>query len=87
MESIKVTMNFFQILDNAINNSLEKAAEKKGISVPELIEEFRNPEYLKTNINNQIKLEKIHKPLEIVSIANHYEINKDHRKQECLVIQ
>ena len=87
MESVKVTMNFFQILDDAVNNSLEKAAEKKGMSVPELIEEFRKPEYMKTNGNNQIKLEKIHKSLEIVSIANSNKVDNDYRQQECLVIQ
>ena len=86
MESIKTTMNFLQILDDVINNSLEKAAEKKGITVSELIEEFRKPEYLKTNGNNQIKLKKIHKPLEIFSIANNNKVDNDHKEQEYLVI-
>ena len=86
MESIKTTMNFLQILDDVINNSLEKATEKKGITVSELIEEFRKPEYLKTNGNNQIKLKKIHKPLEIFSIANNNKVDNDHKEQEYLVI-
>ena len=86
MESIKTTMNFLQILDDVINNSLEKATEKKGITVSELIEEFRKPEYLKTNSNNQIKLKKIHKPLEIFSIANNNKVDNDHKEQEYLVI-
>ena len=87
MEQITTTMNFFQILDDVLNNSLEKAAEKKGITVPELIEEFRNQTYVKTNSNAQIELEKIHKQLEIVSIANINTVYTDHKEQEYLVIQ
>ena len=87
MEQINATMNFFHILDDVLNNSIEKVAEKKGITVPELIEEFRKPVYLKTNDNAQIKLEKIHKSNEIVSITNNNKVYTDHKEQEYLVIQ
>ena len=87
MDQITSTMNFLQILDDVVNNSLEKAAEQKGITVPELIEEFRNPSYLKTNTSTQIKLEKTHKPLEIVPITNNNTVYIDHKEQEYLIIQ
>jgi hypothetical protein len=46
MDSFKVTMNFLQILDNAVNDNLEKAAENKGITVQELITVFQKSAYI-----------------------------------------
>jgi predicted DNA-binding ribbon-helix-helix protein len=41
MDSFNATTNFLQILDNAVNDNLEKIAENKGITVQELITVFQ----------------------------------------------
>jgi hypothetical protein len=53
-------MNFLQILDNAVNDNLEKAAEKKGIAVQELMMVFQESGWQKDADNNQMQLEAIH---------------------------
>ncbi|MBI3622548.1 hypothetical protein HY212_00520 [Candidatus Pacearchaeota archaeon] len=59
MDSITATKNFLQALDNAVNDNLEKAAEKKGIAVQELIMVFQESGWQKDAHNNQMN-ETIH---------------------------
>ena len=60
MDSIESSMNFLQILDNAVNDNLEKAAEKKGITAQELIMIFQESGWQKDADNNQMQLDAIH---------------------------
>ena len=60
MDSITAT-NFLQVLDNAVNDNLEKAAEKKGITAQELMMVFQESGWQKDDGNNQAQLETIHK--------------------------
>lgn len=59
MNSFKVTANFLQVLDNAINGNLEKVAEKKGIAVQELIMAFQESGKQKDVENNMMQFETI----------------------------
>ena len=55
------TANFLQVLDDAVNDNLEKAAEKKGMAVQELMMIFQESGWKKDTVNNQVQLEQIHK--------------------------
>ena len=59
MNSIKDSVNFLQILDNAVNDNLEKAAEKKGIAVQELIVVFQESGWQRDADSNQMQFKAI----------------------------
>ncbi|HUL14336.1 MAG TPA: hypothetical protein VLT63_00020 [Candidatus Acidoferrum sp.] len=78
-----VTANFLQVLDNAVNDNLEKAAEKKGIAVQELMMIFQESGWQKDTGNNQVQLEAIHKICGKVTVKENKVDNK--YKRESLV--
>ena len=82
MDSITST-NFLQVLDNAVNDNLEKAAEKKGIAVQELMMIFQESGWQKDTGNNQVQLEAIHKICDKVTVKENKIDNK--YKRESLV--
>ena len=59
MGSVTTPQNFLQILDDAVNYNLEKAAEKKGIQVQELFMIFQESGWQKNAPNNPISLDAI----------------------------
>jgi len=83
MGSFKVTMNFLQILDNAVHDNLEKAAENKGITVKELITVFQKSGWQKDADNNQMQLETIHRCGRVTKISEN-KVDNEYNKQEYL---
>ena len=81
MDSITAT-TFLHVLDNAVNDNLEKAAEKKGITVQELMMVFQGSEWKKDTVNNRVQLEQIHKICAKVTVKEKV-VNK--YKKESLV--
>ena len=84
MDSITTSMNFLQILNDTVNDNLEKAAEKKGITAQELFMAFQESGWQKDTDNNQIPLDAIH---EICGKVTKIKENKadNNYKQEYLV--
>lgn len=76
MDSVNATKDFLQILDSSINESMEKAAEKKGITVQELIAVFQESGWQKDTDNNQMKLETIQKRHDRVPNVSENKVNK-----------
>lgn len=75
MDSVKVTENFLQALDNAVNDNLEKAAEKKGIAVQELIMVFQESGWQKDAHNNQMN-ETIHEKCGRITTVSENKVDK-----------
>ena len=84
MDSIKATMNFLQVLDNAVNDNIEKAAEKKGITALELFLAFQESGWQKDTGNNQMQLDAIHEICGKVTKIRENKVDDDY-KQEYLV--
>ena len=84
MDQINANTNFLQILDNAVNDNLEKAAEKKGIPVQELIMVFQESGWQKDTDNNQMQLEAIHGICGKVTKIKENNVDNEY-KQEYLV--
>ena len=76
MDSVKATKNFLQILDNSINDKLEKAAEKNGITVQELIMTFQESGWQKDANNNQMKHKTIQERCDRVTKVSENKVNK-----------
>lgn len=84
MDLVKASKNFLQILDNAVNDNLEKAAEEKGIAVQELIMIFQESGWQKDTGNNQMKLETIHRRCGRVTKISKNKVDNEYNKQEYL---
>ena len=84
MDSINATMNFLQILDNAVNDNIEKAAERKGITAQELFLAFQESGWQKDTDNNQMQLDAIRGVCSKVTKIRENKVDDDY-KQEYLV--
>lgn len=84
MDSINASMNFLQILDNAVNDNLEKAAEKQGITAQELIMAFQETGCQKDADSNQMQLEAIRGVCDKVAKISENKVDNNY-KQEYLV--
>jgi len=75
VNSVKATKNFLHALDNAVNDNLEKAAEKKGIAVQELIMVFQGSGWQKNAHNNQMN-ETIHEKRGLITTVSENNVDK-----------
>ena len=83
MDSFPVSSNFLQILGNTINDSLEKAAEKRGMPVQELIMVFQQSGWQKDTGNNKVQPETI--PRKLARVTKVRENKADNKyNQDCL---
>lgn len=82
--SATVPQNFLQILDDAVNNNMEKAAENKGIPVQELFMIFQESGWQKGAVGNRMQLEAINRKYDSVTKVTENKVDNEY-KQECLV--
>jgi hypothetical protein len=78
-----VPPNFLQILYDAVNYSMEKAAENKGIPVQELFMIFQESGWKKDATVNQMQLEAINRKYDSVAKVTEDKVDNEY-KQECL---
>ena|GEM_PF-3257433 len=84
MGSATVPQNFLQILDDAVNNNMEKAAANKGIQVQELFMIFQESGWQKGAVGNRMQLEAINRKCDNVAKVPENKVDNEY-KQECLV--
>ena len=79
-----IAADFLQVLDNAVNDNLEKAAEKKGITVQELIMVFQGSGWQKNSDNNKIQLETIQIRCDKITKISENKVDSKYNKKEYL---
>lgn len=83
MGSVIAPQNFLRILDDAVNDNMEKAAEKKGIPVQELFLIFQESGWKKDAANNPLQLDVIDRKYDRVKVREN-KVDTEY-KQEYLV--
>ena len=83
MGSVIAPQNFLRILADAVNDNVEKAAEKKGITVQELFMIFQESGWQKDAASNPIPFDIISRKYEVIKVSENKADTE--YKQECLV--
>ena len=84
MGSVIAPQNFLRILDDAVNDNIEKAAEKKGIPVQELFMIFQESGWQK-GANNLISIDAIDRKYDRVEIREN-KVDAEYKKEYLVYV-
>lgn len=84
MGPVTAPQNFLQILDDAVNYNLEKAAQKKGIPVQTLFMIFQESGWQK-DANNLISLDAINRKYDRVEIREN-KVDAEYKKEYLVYV-